>query len=129
MNIGLSHIGRLCLLKKMEEKVLRECGTGWSNLIDPLEARVEKLGGTVQQIKEKFGGLRFYFYQAETDSIESDAAWAALQDDVDQAERDSRKICEMCGNPGVLRTTGSWLKTLCDDDALLLGYRNKVTRS
>lgn len=108
------------------EKVFRENGPGWNDLIDPLEARVEKLGGTVQQIKEKFGGLRFYYSPAETYSVQADAAWAALQDDVDQAERDSYKLCEMCGKSGVLMTTGTWLKTLCAEHSLELGYKKRA---
>lgn len=108
------------------EKVFRECGPGWNSLIDPLEARVEKLGGVVQQIKEKFGRLRFYFTPAETESIASDASWAALEADVENAERESGKVCEMCGKPGVLMTSGTWLKTLCSEDALSLGYKKRA---
>jgi hypothetical protein len=109
-----------------EDKVARECGTGWNKLIDPLEKRVEDIGGTVQQIKEKFGGLRLYASPPPDLNWGTEPAWDALQEDIDQAETDSFKVCEMCGNKGCLRTTGSWLKTLCDDDALLLGYKRKA---
>lgn len=108
------------------EKVFRECGPGWESLIAPLEARVELLGGVVQQIKEKFGGLRFYYSPAEQDSVAQATAWDALESDVSQAESDSRKICEMCGAPGVLMKKGGWLKTLCRDDALSLSYKEKA---
>ena len=110
------------------DKVFWECGPGWSKVISPLVERISKLGGTVVQVKEKFGGLRLYFTPAEADSIAGEAAWAALQDDVDQAERDSYKICEICGKPGVLMTSGTWLKTVCPEHALELGYKKRVTR-
>jgi hypothetical protein len=110
-----------------ENKVFRENGPGWESLIAPLEARVEKLGGTVQQIKEKFGRLRFYYDAAETDSPQSDAAWSALDADIEQAERDSARMCEMCGAPGVLMTSGSWLKTLCPEHSLELGYKKRAS--
>lgn len=109
------------------EKTFRECGPGWEKLIAPLEERVNLLGGIVAQIKEKFGALRFYYHPAETESPRTAEAWGALEFDVEQAERDSRKICEMCGAPGVLMTSGSWLKTLCAEHALELGYKKRVT--
>lgn len=95
-------------------------------MIDPLEVEVERLGGIVQQIKEKFGGLRFYYYPREDNSEGSEAAWGALDQMVDDAERDSLKTCEMCGASGVLMTSGYWLKTLCADDALQLGYKKRA---
>jgi len=57
----------------------------------------------VAQIKEKFGGLRFY-YDGGDDYV------SGL---VDMAERWTEATCEVCGQPGRLRS-GSWLKTLCD---------------
>lgn len=108
------------------EKVFRECGPGWEDLIAPLELRIERLGGVVQQIKEKFGRLRLYYTPAETGSVQDDAAWAALDTDVEQAMRDSGKVCEMCGTPGVLMTTGTWLKTLCAAHSLELGYKKRA---
>jgi hypothetical protein len=113
--------GRECQM----DKVARECGNGWSKLIDPLEAEVERLGGTVQQIKEKFAGLRFYYYEGDY-YPGSDKSWEALDQKVEDATRESYKTCEMCGSPGILMTTGSWLKTLCADDALSLGFRKKA---
>lgn len=88
---------------------------GWKAIIDPLLAQADAEGATVLQIKEKFGGLRFYVDGSDK-----------LEEMISQAEADSFKTCELCGKPGVLRSTGSWLKTLCDDDARDLGYRKKV---
>lgn len=58
----------------------------------------------VRQIKEKFGGLRFY-YDGGDDKIEGM---------VDMAESMSIITCETCGNPGKNRSIRGWLTTLCD---------------
>jgi len=97
-----------------------ECGDGWFDLIyklsSDLEAEFQKLAEADKaealendyyiavQVKEKFGGLRFYL-SATTDEMD------AL---VDKAEEDSFKICEVCGKPGEPRG-GGWISTLCDE--------------
>lgn len=57
----------------------------------------------IEQIKEKFGTLRFY-YQGGDDFVHG-AAWLA--------ESLSGIICEECGAPGE-RRSGGWVRTLCD---------------
>jgi hypothetical protein len=70
----------------------------WKNRQSEVVAQV-----TVAQIKEKFGGLRFY-YEGGDDRISGMVcmaeAWAAHS-------------CETCGAPGKSRD-GGWIKTLCD---------------
>ena len=56
------------------------------------------------QVKEKFGGLRFYM-TCGTDEIFNL---------VGEAEELSYKTCEECGKPGEEKDTG-WIRTLCDD--------------
>lgn len=58
----------------------------------------------VEQIKEKFGGLRFY-YQGGDDHI------AGM---VRMAEMWAGSICEECGKPGTKSSSG-WIKTLCKE--------------
>ena len=58
----------------------------------------------VTQIKEKFGGLRFY-HDGGDDMIEGM---------VHMAESWAAHTCETCGNHGVGRSVGGWLTTLCD---------------
>lgn len=58
----------------------------------------------VAQIKEKFGGLRFY-YNGGDDTINGM---------VRMAERWADHTCEECGKPGKQRS-GGWIKTLCDE--------------
>jgi hypothetical protein len=58
---------------------------------------------TLDQIKEKFGTLRFY-YTGGDDVIDGM---------VRMAESMSGVTCETCGNPGQQRG-GGWIRTLCD---------------
>lgn len=81
------------------------CGSGWDAILFPLIDLAKAEGVPIFQIKEKFGGLRFY-----TDGSESETLKAAI----DAAEDACSKTCERCGQPGELRTNRSWLKTLCD---------------
>lgn len=64
------------------------------NLVEPV---------VVQQIKEKFGGLRFY-YQGGDDYVRGL---------VTMAEEWADQTCETCGDPGI-RRSGGWIRTLCD---------------
>lgn len=57
----------------------------------------------VAQIKEKFGGLRFY-YDGGDDEISGM---------VRMAESWANHTCEECGNKGSHRS-GGWIRTLCD---------------
>ena len=82
-----------------------EVGEGWHPLIEELIEELYKLGwdGNVVQIKEKFGGLRFYIH-GETE---------AMVDKIDEYEDKSFEICEKCGEPGIPKGR-RWIKTLCD---------------
>jgi hypothetical protein len=59
---------------------------------------------TVAQIKEKFGGLRFYYEGGDEQ----------IRGMVSMAEAWAGNTCETCGKPGHCRD-GGWLKTLCDE--------------
>ena len=86
-----------------------ETGDGWFKLVDQLSADItalDKKNGSetiAVQVKEKFGGLRYY--------VESGSD--AVYDLIDAAEEESLKTCEMCGEPGELRGVG-WVSTMCD---------------
>lgn len=83
------------------------CGEGWWPILHRLCAELANLdlpdGFAIEQIKEKFGGLRVYVSQYN-DGI--DAAIRA-------AESDAWRTCETCGEPGKLRNEG-WAKVRCD---------------
>lgn len=90
-------------------------GPGWwgivRNAFSQIDVALKTHPGSswrVQQIKEKFGGLRIYgvatgddFFLEEVNII------------VDRAESAAVQTCEWCGMPGIPRETG-WIKTLCD---------------
>ena len=75
--------------------------TDWWNKNRETRPVIEQV--VVEQIKEKFGGLRFY-YQGGDDTI------AGM---VRMAESWADHSCEECGAPGN-RRHGGWVRTLCD---------------
>jgi hypothetical protein len=91
------------------------CDLGWWPLIRDLAARLDVTcpGWGVFQVKEKFGGLRFYVHLGEASGDAAGRGWRAVQ----EAEAASFEICEQCGQPGILRD-GAWLKTLCDNHSM-----------
>lgn len=58
---------------------------------------------TVDQVKEKFGGLRFYYSGGD------DCVYGMVR----MAESWAARTCETCGERGSLRH-GGWVRTLCD---------------
>lgn len=112
--------------KRMEEKYPKmfagqyggfAVGTGWWPIIETLCANIQSHTDwwnknhekhpvveqvVVEQIKEKFGGLRFY-YTGGDDQISGM---------VRMAEAWADHSCEECGAPGTSGGKG-WIKTLC----------------
>jgi len=90
-----------------------ECDDGWGSLIAELEVKLKALSPdyTVSQVKEKFGGLRYYAHPGEADPETSERFYDLIR----EAEAKSYKTCECCGQPGRLarRGGGGWYKTLC----------------
>lgn len=82
-------------------------------VIDEAKAKMDEEASKVPvavQVKEKFGGLRFYV-QAATDKHYNYISFA---------ESMSYKTCEECGAPGKTYTDG-WHMTLCDIHAAMNG--------
>lgn len=79
------------------------CGDGWYDLLWELSEKLESMGVQAVQVKEKLGTLRFYtdLYNEEISKL------------IREACDKSSVICEVCGNPGSLRTDG-WWETLCN---------------
>jgi len=90
----------------IKERYICGCGNGWLGLIkDLIESCIDKgWDKQICQIKEKFGGLRFYINSAPRE----------VHDLISEAENKSYTICEECGNDGSLRNDKRWWKTLCD---------------
>jgi hypothetical protein len=92
-----------------------ECGPGWYDIIwdlsEKIEAEIMKLPEKdrknvyIHQIKEKFGGLRFYM------SCETDEMFDLIQ----KAEEKAYKTCEICGAPAELKDNRAWWQTICDE--------------
>jgi hypothetical protein len=81
-------------------------GVGWYPLIKDLIIDLIELGWDKQtcQVKEKFGGLRFYIKGASNE----------VHKRISQAENLSYETCEKCGEKGELRTNIGWHTILCD---------------
>lgn len=106
-----------------------EVEDGWYKLLDECMKKMQYFcdlcsrdGREVQvvadQIKEKYGDLRFYVSVYGADKIEDDI----IDDIIYEAERKSRNTCEITGENGVLCKRGGWFKTLCREEARKHGY-------
>ena len=69
------------------------------------------------QVKEKFGGLRFY-YDWLTSAGDDAAHGEAFERSVWFVEHLSFYLCEQCGAHGRPRS-GGWVRTLCDTHATI----------
>lgn len=92
-----------------------ECGDGWHPIIFSLCSNIQTYLDWVNrketvvqqvvadQVKEKFGGLRFYYTGGDE----------RIMGLVSMAESWAAQTCEVCGARGRLRGKG-WLYTACD---------------
>lgn len=86
-----------------------ECDQGWYPIIAELDEQITKIAPSysVQQVKEKFGGLRYYIGALHADVYDQVHAL------ISEAERKAAETCECCGEPGRLSRRRGWVKTLC----------------
>ena len=86
-----------------------DTGDGWYNILDTLCGQIQNLNLLKQfnveavQVKQKFGGLRFY-YNGGDEFIEGLTS---------MAEAISNRTCEECGSPATTTTRGHYTKTQC----------------
>lgn len=114
-------------LRTFYPDILKGCwevgvGRGWLPMVRDLlelmkiEGRKYGVAYHVVQIKEKFGGLRYYYDSCYDDALppseEVEFSRERVSAAVSEAENRSVHICEACGEPGELNTTG-WWTTLC----------------
>ena len=89
-----------------------DCGDGWFDLVKELCVAIEKLNlgkeFEVGQVKEKFGGLRFYVQGVPENKSK------IVDSLIMEAERKSFSTCENCGASGETVSKEDWLKTLCE---------------
>lgn len=105
-----------------------ECGGGWYFIIDRLCDCIQKYIDNNEhlkipqveatQVKEKYGGLRFYISGGDKDIFGM----------ISLAEHMSEYICEHCGSiENVSKNTKGWIRTLCNKCRENL-YKNKEWR-
>lgn len=84
-------------------------GPGWFKIINTLCKQLSKFEDEViaSQVKEKFGGLRFYIESVSPENHKE------IYQYIEDAEVKSIETCEYCGEPG-RRKGGGWVKTICD---------------
>lgn len=85
-----------------------DCGPGWFSIIMDLHKDLVAIDPDYQiyQIKEKFGGLRFYFRASSPD------LHASLMRYVNLHEERSRDRCELTGKSGYLMKKQGRFRTL-----------------
>jgi hypothetical protein len=91
-------------MSEIYREVSVECGQGWEKLYRPLIDMAVELNIDVVQVKEKFGGLRFYVNRNDV----------VLDKMIMEAENKSFDICELCGEGAKRRNLNNWIVTLCD---------------
>ena len=85
-------------------------GPGWMPLVFDAHKHLSEIDNNyvVYQIKEKFGGLRYYAEPIEEKNIQ------LFVSVIGDAEARSLSICEICSNPAQTRKTNYTYRTLCD---------------
>ena len=84
-------------------------GDGWFELLKNLIIEIKRLDKKykhktlVVQLKEKFGGLRFYI----------EGAPKKIHKAIEKAEKESLNTCESCGTKENVGYTTGWITTLC----------------
>lgn len=99
-----------------------ECEDGWFDLLYGLCSEItevyKRYGAAadivVEQIKEKYGELRFYYgYEAASENHSN--LYREVNEIIRKYEESSSRVCEKCGKPGITREELPWIWTLCDD--------------
>lgn len=82
-----------------------ECGSGWFKIILEMSEQLDlaRPRPEIFQIKEKFGTLRVYLGEPDRDTRQI----------VVQAEFESSRTCEHCGDSARTQNADGWLTTYC----------------
>ena len=101
----LTHLPTLDPLPQLNmspDEAVAFVGEGWSKIVLTAYSLLEN-DHNILQVKEKFGGLRFYVHGTDRRTLVF----------IYELEKLSLTVCETCGKPGLPRPNG-WTKTLCD---------------
>ena len=102
---------------------------GWYKLVIDTHKKLKYIDPNyeIHQVKEKFGGLRYYY--------QSSFPYGSMQDEIMQAivnnaEQAAERTCEICGTHDYkakveTRVRNYWYKTLCRDCGIEQGYSVK----
>jgi len=100
-----------------------ECGDGWYYLIDKLCSNLQwntdrnkypQVEAT--QVKEKYGGLRFYYTIVHKPNDKYYERHCGVIDGmVSIIESLSEETCELCGSTKEVTQTEGWVKTICKE--------------
>ncbi len=111
----------ISILKRFSDSyfVSLDCGPGWYRILASLDEELSYLcpDYEIQQIKEKFGTLRWYasYPLDHIKTKDHDIVYEIISSLVSYAEAQTSWTCEVCGNQGKLRA-GAWVRCLCDKD-------------
>ena len=113
----------------VNEKFYFEIEDGWYQIVFDLFTKIQKHCDytkqkvTIVQVKEKFAGLRVYYSHegGEEDNVIFDLVMEALNK--------SYSTCEQTGGVGSLYHRGVWVKTLCNESAILAGFEKTKTKT
>lgn len=97
-----------------------ELPKGWVHIVDELAQGIMSIPGIdidmfeVLQVKEKFGGLRFYTSLPPIEVGGSEEIVKAVRSLIGDAEAKSYKTCEVCGAPAERDEDNVWMRTVCE---------------
>lgn len=117
------------MMNTLSEKagVAIECLEGWNRLIKPIVDYINDYNENIpeedkihiKQIKEKFGGLRFY----------TDKKTEHLKNMIEAAEHEAIHTCEICGSKyDIGQTADGWITTCCRKCIQELANKEKRNR-
>lgn len=95
---------------------------GWRQLVIDLHKELVQVAPEyrIGQVKEKFGGLRFYVNLAYAEDCPARAI-------INKYEELSFKTCDVCAEPGMCGTVNNWVATRCAEHGAT-NERAKVTQ-
>lgn len=100
------------------EEALSAVGPGWSELIHRFYNRIDELNIDVKvsDVKEKFGGLRIYYYIKNLENTKNDVLYEDFDWFIESLEKESFETCEECGSKVAgMKDVNGWYKTWCNN--------------